>query len=233
MKWSVIPSPVLRSAFSLRPLGGGDSNRRSSLALFALEGAEVRAVCVGQNLPTDQQQHRLEDLPEEALIVLLGSRYCDTEKLSEVARKLFGQTLLGWGRIQAICDFVHNHITKITFGYEHAHATRTAWEGLRREERRLPRFRPPCCGLLPVHEHSGALLHRLSRRRRIPPPSGPMDFAAWFDAYLEGRWYTFDPRNNTPRIGRVVRAKGSRRNRCSHRYDVRIQYPRQLQGLNR
>jgi Transglutaminase-like superfamily len=71
------------------------------------------------------QQHSIQELPEESLVFLLGSRYCDTEKLAEVAWNLFGHTPMGWGRVQAICDFVHNHIS---FGYEHARATRTAFE---------------------------------------------------------------------------------------------------------
>jgi transglutaminase-like putative cysteine protease len=70
-------------------------------------------------------QHSIQDLPEDALVFLLGSRYCDTEKFSEIAWSLFGPTPMGWSRVQAICDFVHNHIT---FGYEHARATKTAWE---------------------------------------------------------------------------------------------------------
>src|SRR5271165_2319574 len=66
---------------------------------------------------TSAQQHSIQDLPEEALVFLLGSRYCDTEKFSQTAWSLFGQTPPGWSRVQAICDFVHNHIS---FGYEHA-----------------------------------------------------------------------------------------------------------------
>ena len=71
------------------------------------------------------QQHPVEDLPDEALVFLLGSRYCETDRLSEIAWSLFGTTPLGWGRVQAICDYVHQHIV---FGYKHARATRTAWE---------------------------------------------------------------------------------------------------------
>ena len=71
------------------------------------------------------QQHPVEDMPDEALVFLLGSRYCETDRLSEIAWALFGKTPLGWSRVQAICDYVHQHIA---FGYEHARATRTAWE---------------------------------------------------------------------------------------------------------
>ena len=69
------------------------------------------------------QQNAVEDLPDEALVFLLGSRYCETDRLSEIAWSLFEETPSGWGRVQAICDYVHQHIA---FGYEHARATRTA-----------------------------------------------------------------------------------------------------------
>jgi transglutaminase-like putative cysteine protease len=151
------------------------------------------------------QQHSIQDLPEEALVFLLGSRYCDTEKFAEVAWGLFGRTPMGWGRVQAICDFVHNHIT---FGYEHARATKTAWEAF--NERR---------GVCRDYAHLAiALCRSMNIPARyctgylgdigMPPPYAPGDFAAWFEAYLGGRWYTFDPRNNVPRIGRVLMARG-------------------------
>ncbi|MGH8489432.1 MAG: transglutaminase-like domain-containing protein, partial [Gammaproteobacteria bacterium] len=71
------------------------------------------------------QQHPVQDLPEETLVFLLGSRYCETDRLSEAAWDLFSRSSTGWGRVQAICDFVHGHIH---FGYEHARSTKTAWE---------------------------------------------------------------------------------------------------------
>ena len=150
-------------------------------------------------------QTPVEQLPEETLVFLLGSRYCETDLLSEIAWQLFGAGPTGWARVQAICDFVHHHIE---FGYEHARRTRTAWEAYNEGQRRLPRLRAPGHRALPLHEHPGALLHRLPRRHRHRPPYGPMDFAGWFEAYLGDRWYTFDARNNTPRIGRVLIARG-------------------------
>ena len=154
---------------------------------------------------TSAQQHSIQDLPEEALVFLLGSRYCDTEKFSQTAWSLFGQTPSGWGRVQAICDFVHNHIS---FGYEHARATRTAWEtfnerrGVCRDYAHLAIAFCRCMNI-PARYCTGYL-----GDMGAPPPCGPMDFAAWFEAYLGGRWYTFDPRNNVPRIGRVLVARG-------------------------
>jgi len=151
------------------------------------------------------QQHSIQELPEEALLFLLGSRYCDTENFSEVAWDLFGQTPPGWGRVQSICDFVHNHIT---FGYEYARNTRTAWEayneriGVCRDYAHLAISLCRCMNI-PARYCTGYL-----GDIGMLPPFGPMDFAAWFEAYLGGRWYTFDARNNIPRIGRILMARG-------------------------
>ncbi len=150
-------------------------------------------------------QHAVEDLPSDTLVYLLGSRYCETDRLSDLAWSLFGQTPLGWARVQAVCDFVHNHIR---FGYEHARATKTAWEaynegaGVCRDYAHLAiAF---CRSLnIPARYCTGYL-----GDMGTPPPYGPMDFAGWFEAYLGGRWYTFDARNNIPRIGRVPIAQG-------------------------
>ncbi len=154
---------------------------------------------------TSAYQHSIEELPEDALVFLLGSRYCDTEKLSEIAWKLFGQTPMGWARVQAICDFVHNHIS---FGYEHARVTRTASEAFNERKGVCRDFAHLAvsfcrCMNIPARYCTGYL-----GDIGVPPPYGPMDFAAWFEAYLGGRWYTFDPRNNVPRIGRVLIARG-------------------------
>ena len=154
---------------------------------------------------TSAHQHSIQDLPEESLVFLLGSRYCDTQRLSDTAWSLFGRTPPGWARVHAICDFVHNHIS---FGYEHARDTRTAWEafnegrGVCRDYAHLAIAFCRCMNI-PARYCSGYL-----GDIGVPPPYGPMDFAGWFEAYLGGRWYTFDPRNNVPRIGRVLMARG-------------------------
>jgi transglutaminase-like putative cysteine protease len=150
-------------------------------------------------------QTPVPDLPEEALIFLLGSRYCETDRLSETAWNLFGSAPAGWGRVQAICDYVHRHIT---FGYEHARMTRSALEafhdktGVCRDYAHLAVAFCRCMNI-PARYCTGYLSDV-----GVPPPHAPMDFAAWFEAYLDGRWYTFDPRNNKPRIGRVLIARG-------------------------
>jgi transglutaminase-like putative cysteine protease len=150
-------------------------------------------------------QHPVEFLPEETLIFLLGSRYCETDRLTEAAWKLFGQTPLGWARVQAICDFVHSHIS---FGYEHASPTKTAWEvfndprGVCRDFAHLAVAFCRCMNI-PARYCTGYL-----GDIGVPPNAAPMDFAGWFEAYLGGAWHTFDPRNHVPRIGRVLIAQG-------------------------
>jgi transglutaminase-like putative cysteine protease len=146
-----------------------------------------------------------ENLPEETLLFLLGSRYCETDRLSETAWNLFAQSPQGWGRVQAICDFVHRHIT---FGYEHARNTRTALEafydrtGVCRDYTHLAIAFCRCMNI-PARYCTGYL-----GDIGMPPPYGTMDFAAWFEVFLDGNWHTFDARNNIPRIGRVLIARG-------------------------
>lgn len=146
----------------------------------------------------------IAEVPDEAVVYLLGSRYCETDKLSQFAWDMFGQTTPGWSRVQAICDYVHNHIK---FNYMNARVTRTAFEGWQEGT-----------GVCRDFAH---LAITLCRCMNIPtryvngylgdigvPVTGPMDFAAWMECYLDGQWVTFDPRNNKPRIGRIVVAYG-------------------------
>ena len=151
------------------------------------------------------QQIPVQNLPEETLLFLLGSRYCETDRLSEAAWDLFGNSPPGWARVQAICDFVHNHIV---FGYEHARSTKTAWDvfnerkGVCRDYAHLAVAFCRCMNF-PARYCTGYL-----GDIGVPPSQDPMDFSAWFEVYLGGRWYTFDARNNVPRIGRVLIARG-------------------------
>jgi len=150
-------------------------------------------------------QHAVEDLPSEAIVYLLGSRYCETDRLSDIAWKLFEKTTPGWARVQAICDFVHHHIA---FGYEHARPTMTAWEvfnegkGVCRDYAHLAITFCRCMNI-PARYCTGYL-----GDIGMPPPYAAGDFAGWFEAYIGGHWYTFDARNNIPRIGRVLIAQG-------------------------
>ena len=151
------------------------------------------------------EQHPVPQLPDETLVFLLGSRYCETDRLSEMAWNLFSATPLGWPRVQAVCDFVNRHIT---FGYEHARSTKTAFEvfgerrGVCRDFAHLAITLCRCLNI-PARYCTGYL-----GDIGLPPAYAEMDFAAWFEAYLGGAWHTFDPRNNTPRIGRVLIARG-------------------------
>jgi transglutaminase-like putative cysteine protease len=153
----------------------------------------------------DAQQHLIEQLPDDTLVFLLGSRYCETDRLSEIAWSLFGGTPPGWERVQAICDYVHRHIA---FGYEHARASRTAWEGycdrtgVCRDYAHLAVAFCRCMNI-PARYCTGYLADI-----GVPASNAPMDFAGWFEAFVGGEWHTFDPRNNEPRIGRVLIARG-------------------------
>jgi transglutaminase-like putative cysteine protease len=147
----------------------------------------------------------VQDLPDDALQFLSGSRYCETDHLSQIAWNLFGNSPSGWARVQAIIDFVHSHIR---FGYEHARPTKTAWEafnegtGVCRDFAHLAVAFCRCMNI-PARYCTGYL-----GDIGVPPNDAPMDFAGWFEAYLGGRWFTFDPRNYVPRIGRVLIARG-------------------------
>jgi transglutaminase-like putative cysteine protease len=150
-------------------------------------------------------QHAVEDLPAETIVYLLGSRYCETDRLSETAWQLFQNTPPGWARVQAICDFVHNHIK---FDYQRARSTMTAWDvfnegyGVCRDYAHLAVTFCRCMNI-PARYCTGYL-----GDIGMPKPWADGDFAGWFEAYLGGRWYTFDARNNIPRIGRVLIAQG-------------------------
>ena len=150
-------------------------------------------------------QHPVEELPEETLLFLLGSRYCETDLLSEAAWGLFANAPQGWGRVQAICDFVHRHVT---FGYEHASATKTAWQVFNERKGVCRDYAHLAIALcrsmnIPARYCSGYL-----GDIGVPPSPAPMDFSGWFEAYLGGAWHTFDARHNIPRIGRVLIARG-------------------------
>ena len=153
----------------------------------------------------DAWQHPVEELPSETLQYLLGSRYCETDVLSDVAWNLFGATPLGWGRVQAVCDFVNRHVQ---FGYQHSSPFKTA-AGVYAEQRGVCRDFTHLaitfcrCLNIPARYCTG-YVSDIGQ----PPPHAAMDFAAWMEVYLSGRWWTFDPRNNDTRFGRVLIAQG-------------------------
>ena len=151
------------------------------------------------------EQRAVDALPEETLVFLLSSRYCEADRFPDIAWNLFSGSPPGWPRVQAICDFVHRHIV---FGYEFASTAKTAWSVF--HDRR---------GVCRDYAHLAiALCRAMNIPARyctgylgdigMPPPYGTMDFAGWFEVYLGDQWHTFDARNNMPRIGRVLIARG-------------------------
>ena len=146
----------------------------------------------------------VRDLPNDVLVYLLNSRYCEVDRLSKIGFELFGHIAPGWGRVQAICDWVHS---KVEFNYQHARPTKTAVDvytertGVCRDYQHLAiTF---CRALnIPARYATGYL-----GDIRIPLRP-PMDFSAWFEVYLENRWWAFDARNNERRLGRILMATG-------------------------
>jgi transglutaminase-like putative cysteine protease len=153
----------------------------------------------------DAMAHPLQELPVEALVFVLGSRYCETDRLSDIAWHTFGHLPRGWPLVQAICDFTHD---RIKFGYEHASPSKTAFDayteqrGVCRDFAHLAITLCRCMNI-PARYCTGYL-----GDMGTEPPYGPGDFAAWFEAYLGGCWHIFDPRNNVPRLGRILMARG-------------------------
>ena len=151
------------------------------------------------------EQHHVADLPIDVLPFLLASRYCEVDRFGQIAWDLFGTTKLGWSRVQAVMSWVHNHIT---FGYQHARPTKTAWDGYTERQGVCRDFTHLSITLLralgiPARYATGYL-----GDIGIPISPEPMDFSAWIEVYLSGRWWTFDARHNKPRIGRILMARG-------------------------
>lgn len=153
----------------------------------------------------DAKQVPVEALPRDALFYLAGSRYCETDLFAPIAWTLFGQTQPGWERVQAICNFVHE---RVAFNYAAARPTKTAWDTY--QER---------TGVCRDYAHLAmALCRAMNIPARyctgylgdigVPASDAPMDFSGWFEAFLDGRWYTFDPRHNVPRVGRILIGRG-------------------------
>jgi transglutaminase-like putative cysteine protease len=149
-------------------------------------------------------QHPIEELPDEILQFLLSSRYCEIDRMSQIAGELFGSTPEGWHRAVTIRDWVHDHVQ---FDYKAARPTKTAVDVF--TER---------IGVCRDFQH---LAITLTRAMNIParyvtgylgdirvPYGGLGDFSAWYEVYLGGRWWTMDARHNIPRLGRLLVATG-------------------------
>ena len=163
--------------------------------------------CDGELDPVvlDAKEVPLSEVPSEYLVYLLGSRYCETDKLSNIAWNLFGHVPPGWQRVQAICDFVNNHLT---FGYQYARGDRTAFEayeerlGVCRDFAHLATTLCRCMNI-PTRYANGFL-----GDIGVPRDPAPMDYNAWIEVYLDHRWFIFDARHNMPRIGRITVSRG-------------------------
>jgi len=147
----------------------------------------------------------VQELPHDALRYLYNSRYCEVDRFAVIATELFGGLPRGWSRVQAVCDWVHS---RIRFGYEYARPTKTALDvytegfGVCRDFQHLAVTM--CRALHIPARYATGYLGDIG----VPAAPSPMDFSAWFEAYLEDRWWTFDARHNQPRIGRVLMATG-------------------------
>lgn len=165
----------------------------------------VRNSGVQETMPWGARQAEVDDLPDSVLLYLLGSRYCDTDKLGSLAWEKFGATQGGYPRVQAIVDYVNAHIK---FGYDYARADRTASEGhaervgVCRDYAHLAITLCRCMNI-PARYCTGYL-----GDIGVPNDPAPMDFSAWFEVYLDGCWHSMDARHNQPRIGRLLVARG-------------------------
>jgi transglutaminase-like putative cysteine protease len=149
--------------------------------------------------------HPVPELPDECLQFLLASRYCEVDRMTQMAWDLFGKTPPTWERVQAVMDWAHGHVA---FGYEHARPTKTAFDACNEKT-----------GVCRDYQHLAiTMLRALNVPARyatgylgdigVPRSPAAMDFSAWFEAYLGNRWVTLDGRHNKPRIGRVLQARG-------------------------
>jgi transglutaminase-like putative cysteine protease len=165
----------------------------------------VRDSGLPELLPVDGEQHAVADLPDDALMYLMGSRYCDTQKLMAVAWAEFGAIEPGWKRVEAILNFAHG---RLQFGYAHARDDRTAFDayneqvGVCRDFAHLAITLCRCMNI-PARYCTGYL-----GDIGVPADPNPMDFSAWFEIYLGGAWHALDARHNEPRIGRILMARG-------------------------
>jgi len=165
----------------------------------------VRDTGLPDETPPDGELTPIARLPDEVLLFLVSSRYCDSDKLADFAWSKFHNLSGGFARVRAICDFVHAHIR---FNYADASATRSASDAMRegigvcRDFAHLAVALCRCMNI-PARYCTGYL-----GDIGVPPDINPGDFSAWFEVFLEGRWWTMDARHNHPRIGRILMGRG-------------------------
>ncbi|HTW84025.1 MAG TPA: transglutaminase family protein [Candidatus Sulfotelmatobacter sp.] len=203
-RWTVEPAAAASDYVDLY----GNVCRRLTLAPGTTTiryDATVETPAAADPLRPDAVEHPVDELPDDVLTYTLPSRYCLSDVLANRACELFGAVEPGWGRVQAISDFVHGHLR---FAYGSSTATTTALDvyeartGVCRDFAHL--FISFCRALNIPARYVFGYLPDID----VPPPDLPMDFCAWAEVYLGGAWATFDPRNNERRKGRVVIARG-------------------------
>jgi transglutaminase-like putative cysteine protease len=150
-------------------------------------------------------EHPIAELPSDVLRYLMSSRYCEVDSLSAIALDLFGHLPKGWSRVQAVVAWVHS---KVTFGYQFARPTKTALDVFTERQGVCRDFQHLAITMLRALNIPARYATGYLGDIRIDLPWSPMDFSAWFEVYLSGRWWTFDARHNRPRVGRVLMAVG-------------------------
>ncbi len=195
-----VPSRLYRDLF-------GNTCRRFTAGpgLFRLRGDGVVADS-GLTDPVDwgAQESPIAELPDDTLFYLLGSRYCETDRLSDFAWGMFGNMQPGWARVQAICNYVNGHIR---FNYMNARVTRTAYEAWQEQTGVCRDFAHLAIALIRCMNIPARYVNGYLGDIGVPVVD-PMDYSAWIEVFIGGRWMTFDPRNNKPRIGRIKVAHG-------------------------
>lgn len=167
--------------------------------------AEVFDTGLPEVTPGDAPETPVQDLPLDCLPFLNGSRYCETDKLSQFAWDKFGGVPAGGRRVQAVADFVHGHLG---FDYLKARATRTASEALQEGDAVCRDFTHLTIALCRALNIPARYCNGFLGDIGVPIDPNPMDFCAWAEVFIDGRWFTFDARHNEPRIGRIVLARG-------------------------
>jgi transglutaminase-like putative cysteine protease len=167
--------------------------------------AVVRDSGLLEEQPVNAMEVPVADLPNYAVHFLGGSRYCETDELTPIAWQLFGHIRPGYDRVKAICDFVHN---RIRFDYQLARSTRTAFAAYNEQVGVCRDFAHLAIAFCRCLNIPACYVNGYLGDIGVPKDPAPMDFSAWFEAYIDHRWVTFDARHNVPRTGRIVLARG-------------------------
>jgi transglutaminase-like putative cysteine protease len=178
-------------------IGAGSSRIAYEAELLLTDPADA--------IEPDTPETPVESLPDEALNFVMPSRFCLPDELGHEAWQRFGELAPGWGRVRAVVDFVHGHLEFVPGA---SNPWTTAADAFRAGQgvcRDFAHLAITFCRALNI---PARYVFGYIPDVGVPPPAEPMDFAAWFEAYLDGRWHTFDARNNTPRVGRVVVGRG-------------------------